>query len=333
VIRFDTQGFTMLAFATPFLAFALGAAAPTAHNADWLPASLDASCDLTDVDFSDRLHGFATCAFSDAMTTDDGGLTWTVFGTGLQQSLVFAHAVSTDELYAARLGLYHSTDRGAHWEELGGLSTAQNSMFDVWFGDSGHLVAILGGQILYSDDGGLHWDIGWDTVFGVDFDELHFTSVSIGYASGGITTGQGSFGSVLRTEDGGVHWTLLAFTHGEIMAADFFDDDHGIVATLSGEIYATADRGDTWQLIGPAPDAGVLLDIAHRDAAHWYAVSYQGCLYETHDTGVHWETGYCDPNANTLVAITLRGGAAIAGGNGGVVLFENRIFKDGLDLE
>ena len=322
----------MLGFAVPALAMAVASAAPAAHNTDWLPASLDGSCDLTDVDFSDRLHGFATCAFSNAMTTDDGGVTWTVFDTGLQQSLLFAHAESTDELYAARLGFYHSTDRGRHWEELGGLTGNFGSVFDVWFGSAGHFVAIQGGTLLRSDDGGQHWDPRWPETQGIYFDELHFPSESIGYASGGITTGQGSAGSVLRTEDGGTEWTLLSFTHGEITAADFFDEDHGVVATQPGELYATTDRGDSWQLIGPAPDGGILLDIAHRDAAHWYAVSYQGCLYETHDAGVDWETGYCDPNANALAAITVRGGPAVAGGNEGVVLYENRIFKDSFDV-
>ena len=321
----------MLAFATPFLSFALGVAAPAQHDTDWILASLDAGCDLTDIDFSDRMHGFATCAFSDAMTTDDGGLTWHVSGTGLQQSLVFARASSTDELYAARLGFYHSADRGQHWEELGGLSSNFGSVFDVWFGDAGHLVAIQGGTLLTSEDGGVQWDPRWPETQNVYFDELHFPSASVGYASGGITTGQGSLGSVLRTDDAGLHWQLLSFTHGEITAADFFDDDHGVVATQPGELYATADGGNSWQLIGPAPDASILLDLVHRDAGHWYAVSFQGCLYETHDAGASWETGYCDPGANALAAITLRGGPAVAGGNGGVVLFENRILEDGFE--
>jgi len=321
----------MPALAIPLLTLALGAAAPSAHGADWIPASLDASCDLTDVDFSDRLHGFATCAFSDAMTTDDGGLTWHVFGTGLQQSLLFAHASGTDELYSARLGFYRSTDRGQHWEELGGLSGNFGSVFDVHFGDAGHLVAIQGGTLLTSDDGGAHWDARWPETQDVYFDELHFPSASIGYASGGISSEFGSLGSILRTEDAGASWTLLDFAHGEIVAADFLDDDRGVVATQPGELWSTADGGDSWSLIGATPDASLLLDLVHRDDAHWYAASLQGCLYETRDAGATWETGYCDPDANALAAITLRAGPAIAGGNGGLVLFENRILKNGFD--
>ena len=319
----------MLALATPLLTVAL--AAGSAHNTNWIQGSESTSCDLTDIDFSDPRHGFATCAFGDAMTSDDGGLSWAVFGTDLQQSLLFAHASSGDELYAARLGFYHSSDRGRTWEELGGLSANFGSVFDVYFGEAGHLVAIQGGTLLHSDDGGVQWDTDYPETSGIYFDELHFPSAAVGYASGGISSEQGSHGSILRTDDGGDHWTLLSFTHGEITAADFFDDDHGVVATQPGEIYATSDGGGSWQLIGPAPDGSILLDLVHRDALHWYGASFQGCLYETRDAGVSWETGYCDPLGNALAAITLRGGPVVAGGNGGVVLFENRILESNFD--
>jgi photosystem II stability/assembly factor-like uncharacterized protein len=319
----------MIALAAPLLMTALGAASAP-PNSDWLLAHESRSCDLTDVDFSDRLHGFATCAFGDAMTTEDGGLTWTVFGTDLQQSLLFAHAASPQELYAARLGFYHSIDGGQHWEELGGLSANFGSVFDVSFGAAGHFVAIQGGTLLYTDNGGINWETGYPGDANVFFDELHFPSAQIGYASGGITTKQGSSGNVLRTDDAGVTWHLLSFTHGEITAADFFDDSHGVVATWGHELYSTSDSGASWQPIGAIPEA-ILLDIAHRDENHWYAVSFEGCLYETHDAGAHWETGYCDPSGNALAAITLAGGPAVAGGNSGLVLFENKILRDGFD--
>ena len=320
----------MIALATPLLMAALGTANGAGNN-DWLLADESRSCDMTDVDFSDRMHGFATCAFGDAMTTDNGGLSWSVFGTDLQQSLLFAHAASADELYAARLGFYRSIDGGDTWEELGNLSDNSNgSAFDVYFGKAGHLVAIQGGVLLYSDDGGLEWHVGYPGKFNVFFDELHFPSESVGYASGGITTSQGSSGNVLRTDDAGVTWNLLSFTHGEITAADFFDDAHGVVATFGGELYSTADSGDSWQPIGNLPGV-ILLDLVHRDQNHWYAVSFQGCVYETRDAGVNWETGYCDPGGNALAAITLHAGPAVAGGNSGVVLFENRILRTGFD--
>jgi photosystem II stability/assembly factor-like uncharacterized protein len=329
----------MLALAIPLLGLTLGATAPANALYDgWVLASLEADCEVTDVDFSDDLHGFATCAFGSAMTTDDGGLTWTVFDTGLRQSLVFARAAGTGELYAARLGVYRSTDRGQHWEELGNLSdNVGYTVFDVHFGTAGHLVATQGGTILTSDDGGAHWTLRYPETQGVYLFELDFPSESVGYATGGISDEWGSSGSLLRTQDGGATWSLLEFTHGEITAAEFLDDTHGIVATQSGELYSTADGGGNWTLIGPVPNSDLLMDLALRDTTHWYAVSWHGCLYETHNAGIDWETGYCDAADNALSAITLRDDAAVAVGSGGVVLVETptlaetRIFKDGLE--
>src|SRR5262249_43760396 len=147
----------------------------------------------------------------------------------------------------------------------GGLTNNFGSVFDVHFGNAGHLVAIQGGTLLTSEDGGASWDPRWPETQGVYFDELHFPSEAIGYASGGISTKFGSAGSVVRTEDAGASWTLLDLAHGEIVAADFLDDDHGVVATQPGELWSTADRGDSWSLIGPTPDASLLMDLVHRD--------------------------------------------------------------------
>jgi photosystem II stability/assembly factor-like uncharacterized protein len=316
---------TLAALSLIPLAFAAGV-----PPVDWI--AVDAgTCSGTDVDFSDARHGFATCAFSDAMTTDDGGLSWTVFPTGLQQSLLFAHAQSPTSLYAARLGLYRSIDGGSNWEEIGGLSANGGSVFDVHFGDDGHLVAIQGGVLRYSDDQGASWEVGYPGKFGVFFDELHFPSPLVGYAIGGNTSEQGSIGSVLRSVDGGVGWTLLAFPHGEITAGDFDADDHGVVATLQGAVYETGDGGASWQPLAALPDAAILLDLAMRDAAHWIGVSIQGCLYETHDAGQSWQAGYCDPAERALAALTLDGGAPVAVGNDGLALYENRIFRDGFE--
>lgn len=316
---------TLTALSLIPLAFAAGVA-----PADWIVVDAG-TCSGTDVAFSDALHGFATCSFSDAMTTDDGGLSWTVFPTGLQQSLLFAHAQSPTDLYAARRGLYRSSDAGANWEEIGGLSGNGGSVFDVHFGDAGHLVAIQGGVLRYSDDAGASWEVGYPGKFGVYFDELHFPTPQVGYASGGNTSEQGSIGSVLRTDDGGITWTLGSFPHGEITAADFDGVEHGVVATLQAALYETGDGGATWQPLGELPDAAILLDLAMRDAAHWIGVSIQGCLYETRNAGQDWVAGYCDPDGRALAALTLDGGAAVAVGNDGLALYENRIFVDGFE--
>jgi photosystem II stability/assembly factor-like uncharacterized protein len=308
------------------MAFAVIAAAPP----DWIVAQGTGGCSSSDVDFSDSRHGIVSCAFSDAMKTSDGGLTWSVFPTGLQQSLVFAHAASTTDLYLARLGLYRSTNAGATWSEVGNLSTNFGSVFDVHF-EGSRLVALQGGNVLVSSNSGASWQTAFPAQTDVYLDELHFPTTTTGYASGGITTEQGSIGSILRTTDAGAHWTQLTFTHGQITATDFRDASHGVATTLFSVVYATADAGASWQVLATLPDSAYVTDLAHRSDTHWYAVATNGCIYETLDAGSRWVASTCDPASRALAALAFAGGAAIAVGNDGLVLSENRILSAGFE--
>ena len=299
---------------------------------DWILAQGAIGCSATDVDFSDSRHGLASCAFSLAMKTSDGGLNWQVLPTGLGQSLVFAHASTVNELYVARLGLYRSPDGGATWSEVGALSANAGSVFDVHF-DGNRRVAIQGGNLRVSTDAGNTWQIAFASQQDVYFDELHFPSASVGFASGGITSELGSFGSVARTMNGGANWTLLAFPHGHITAADFNRATTGAVATITSRIYATSNGGVSWQALGSLPDSAYLTDLVLRSDRQWYGTSSAGCILETEDAGLTWTASICDPASRALAAITVRGGAAVAVGNDGLVFFENRIFVSGFEAQ
>lgn len=298
---------------------------------DWLVASEDGTCDATDVDFSGTLDGFATCAFSNVMTTHDGGLNWHVLSTDLQQSLLWAHAEGPDVLHAARRGLYRSADAGLTWTELGNLSSFDDSIFDAHWFDQQHIVLLKGADLLYSDNAGNDWTLVYPAPFQVYFSKLHFPTSQVGFASGGITTGAGSHGNVARTVDGGLNWTLLSFAQSRIYAADFFDAQHGVVATQDNQLLVTSDGAATWQLLGPTPGNDLLMDIGHRDAQHWYAVSFNGAIYETRDAGATWETGYQDPQRRALVALSVKDGAVVVVGDGGQVLYEDRIMRNAFE--
>ena len=290
-------------------------------------------CDATDVDFADAQNGFATCTNGAAMISTDGGLTWNLIDTGLQQTLIFARAESSTELFSARRGFFRSGDFGRTWVERGGLSVGSNgSLLDVAFLPGGRRVAAQTSLLLLSEDDGNTWTVSFPSTIDVYFEELHFPGDGpVGFASGGAMHDGGSIGSFARSDDTGASWTLLPFPHGQITAADFIDADHGVVATLDGEFYTTLDRGESWQLLGDVPDGGLLLDLVHRDALHWYGVSLQGCLYETRDAGASWSTAYCDSNGNSLTALTTRGTATVAVGSGGLVLYENLLFRDNFE--
>jgi photosystem II stability/assembly factor-like uncharacterized protein len=306
-------------------------------NNDWFVAKVIGSCSGLDVDFHDAQHGFASCVGGRAMTTDDGGANWQTFDTGLGQSLVFAHSASSDDLYVARLGLYNSVDRGETWSEIGDLSSIGSSVFDVHFASDGRLVALQGGSVLNKENPDTAWEVVFEARPDTFVDELHFATQDIGYASGGSTTDLGSIGTVLRSADGGRSWSQLPFSYGQITASDFTDADHGIVSTLQSNIFATSDGGQSWRSIGVVPNEDILLDIVHRTAtpsqlARSYAVSLQGCLYESMDLGASWQAVYCDSDQRGFSGLVARDdGPTVAVGAQGMVLMENRLFSTGFD--
>lgn len=325
----------MFAVATPFLALALAAGQGVPAD-DWVVASGTDGCSVTSVDFPDGPRGFAAGAFNCGLLTEDGGYSWTPVRVvpDQGQSLLWAHAFSADELYAARRGLYRSTDRGQTWAQVGPWgSDTQGSVFDVHFLDSMNYVAIKGGQIWSSADAGENWTLSYPGEFNVNFHELHFPSADVGYAIGGIIREGEGIGAVLRSDDGGASWTLLAFPHGKINAGSFVDVDHGMVSTQGTDgfgLYVTADGAQSWQALSSSPP-GLVNQLRHRDADHWYATTFEGCVYESRDGGRSWQQGYCDAQGRALASLSLRGGAAVAAGNDGLVVYENHIFRDGLE--
>lgn len=321
----------MLALTPILLAFTLAGGQPAASDA-WLPATGTDSCSVTDIDLADATHAFAAGAFNCGLVSSDGGRSWTAIEVMPQQgqSLLWAHAASADTLYAARRQMYRSDDGGANWIQLGEIEAGGN-LFDVHLHDAQHFVAARGGQILTSADGGGTWEIAFPAEFNINFDELHFPDPQTGYATGGVVRDTGEAGTVLRSVDGGATWSLLAFAHGKITAADFLDAEHGMVATQSQGFFVTADGAQSWQPVADVPGGAYVNDLAHRDARHWYATSSSGCLFETRDAAASWQTAFCDDQQRALASIDLSGPAAIAAGNDGLVIRENRVFGDGFD--
>lgn len=321
---------------TPFLALAL-AAGQGVPSDDWVVASGTGTCSVSSVDFPDGPRGFAAGSFNCGLLTEDGGLTWSPIRVvpDQGQSLLWAHAASADELYAARRALYRSGDRGATWSQVGGWDAGSGgSVFDVAFPGPDRLVLIKGGQIWTSDDAGGAWALTYPGEMDINFHELHFPTATIAYATGGVIRLGAGIGTVLRSDDGGESWNRLDFPYGKINAASFVDVDHGMAAVQDSAatfgLYATADGGRSWQALPSAPP-GLVNQLRHRDAQHWYATTYQGCVYDSRDGGQSWRQGYCDPQGRALASLSLRGGAAVAAGNDGLVLYENRLFADGFE--
>jgi photosystem II stability/assembly factor-like uncharacterized protein len=63
----------------------------------------------------------------------------------------------------------------------------------------------------------------------------------------------GSTGMLYRSSDSGVHWTRVVpsasgtILSGDISSIEFSDSEHGAVTTSTGEVWLTADAGQSWR--------------------------------------------------------------------------------------
>lgn len=289
----------------------------------WKQIDSGTDCSLTAIDFSDDNNGFVVGASGCALSTQNGGRTWEERPTNINETLMSMQMINTQVLYSARVGLYRSSNGGGTWEPVGDIDQYFGTIFAMHFTGRRHLVLIKGPDILTSRDGGETYQVALHKGSTGDVDKLHFPTPKIGYATGGISYDGSSIGSVLKTRDGGYTWKNIT-PNGikEIAASDFIDATHGVVVTLTNEVWTTNDGGAKWtRLDNVLLPHDVVTCLRYRNDTHWYAGTLGGQLLESRD-GQHWRVTYADEQGRAFNAITFAADRAIAVGAGGLMIRE-----------
>ena len=158
-----------------------------------------------------------------------------------------------------------------------------------WIGDCCLIQQIAGSQVRYDD------------VFFIS----HDTGILVS-----------SYGMIFKTYDGASHWYLKKAIAPDAYcrSVEFSSDGQvGIVGTVSGLIFRSDDRGETWSDISAAiADTGAsaknICGLAHF-GNNFYGVGWWGGktarFYKSTDAGVTWTTSYIDTNlASGLIDAT-----------------------------
>ncbi len=134
-------------------------------------------------------------------------------------------------------------------------------------------------------DGGLSWQKQNSNTEST-LRSIFFINKSRGFVTGFDNT-------FLQTSNGGNNWRQIYIYSGDTKHNSdiyFFDNKNGWFINNYGEIYNTADSGDTWEKLAVLPDLGWSY-IQFVDNAVGYSSRYYGSLLmRTKDGGQNWES-------------------------------------------
>jgi photosystem II stability/assembly factor-like uncharacterized protein len=213
----------------------------------------------------------------------DGGLSWQVQGTGVDEHL--QDIAAWDGERAVAVGndgvVIVTADGGASWSQVPTpRSEIANKLVRVRIFEPQAAWAVgVMGAILYSDDWGASWrrrseeiDLAWNDIAFADPD------------NGWVV---GEFGSMMHSPDGGTTWEQVEpVSERSLMAISFRDARHGVAVGLDGLVLRTDDAGVTWSEI----DVGTplhLFDVVW-DGSEWVAVGGMGVVVFGSRDGESW---------------------------------------------
>lgn len=135
------------------------------------------------------------------------------------------------------------------------------------------------------------------------YDDIFFTSHDTGVLVS-------SYGMIFKTYDGAQHWHLKKAITASVYfrSVEFSADGQvGIAGTVSGFVYRSTDRGETWNDISASiadtgTDARRICGLGHSGNT-FYGVGWWGGtvarFYKSTDAGVTWTTHYIDTSLAT----------------------------------
>ena len=214
--------------------------------ASWSPANNVSTGALTRFDFHNANQGVVIGKGKNALSTSDGGATWTPVAVNAGTAGIDLGSVDMANpnvwVVAAANGsqVYTTSDGGTSWNAI---SPSTSAVPAVGLASATRVIAVgAGGATAVSNDLGATWQTVSGGVTG-SFSGLEAVSDSTAYA-------YGDSGALARTTDGGATWVPVGVSTSErIESVAFPSATIGYVLDAKGVLMKTSNGGASWQFL------------------------------------------------------------------------------------
>ena len=234
----------------------------------WQQARVPVSETLTALTFPTADHGWAVGHGGVILHSGDGGMSWQLQFDGndanrqrldfvtdrvmqLRQALEEAEAEPDADL----IYQLEEADFAVEDAELAVETGPADPFLDVWFSDVNNGWAVGAyGMIYRTDNGGLQWRIAAGSI--ENLEGYHYYSLAA--ADDRTLYLSGEAGLLYRSDNGGQRWQRLSLSYdGSLFGVIALDAQRVVTFGLRGNIFYSADRGESWQQVTPETSPGL----------------------------------------------------------------------------
>lgn len=265
-------------------------------KAQFVQISSPTTYQLEDIHFPSPQVGYMVGDSGTVIKSTNGGNSWVLLGHITTRYLQVVRFFDEQTGIVAALNdslLYRTTDGGATWQSIPGLTSWGYSHMVISGPGEAYLSANPAG-IYKTTDSGATWTLINNNFLpgtGGLLDYVH-DSLMFGAQFGGST-----FYEMFKSTDGGVNWDTITFNPSGFItileAIHFFDENEGITAGwYNPHLIYTTDGGTTWEggKNGDTLFWAQLVDMSFLPGSDaGYAVGWHGTALYTANRGHDWE--------------------------------------------
>jgi photosystem II stability/assembly factor-like uncharacterized protein len=249
--------------------------------AQWKTVTVPTTQGLSQIIFTDTLHGFIGLGDGTMLESSDGGINWQIVLTGAESSLadICFPTASTGYSVSSDGEVVKTTDSGNTWIYLNSPAFGLVLRGVFFLNPDTGFICGQGECIYRTTDGGVTWVLQISGDYWLR--KFSFPTPQTGYCAGDNHL-------IYKTTDGGLTWNLVSGGGLNLFNIHFLTVDTGYVCGVDGYAAKSFDGGQTWQVLNTGITSTSLTSLWFFNSQNGYCVGASGVILKTTDGGEQW---------------------------------------------